>query len=206
MRGHRVVDSVEQKYCSKCQQWLPLDSFHKNCSTRDGLYYYCRTCSSIANGRRSTGTRHYRHQLVDGVEQKRCSNCGRWLPLDHFHKDCFHKSASRLQSWCKACTNSRNQEWSQDNPEQVAAMRARRRARVRGALGEYTGAEFEALCEATGNHCLCCGRELPLGPDHVVPLSRGGSNDISNIQPLCKSCNSSKGTKAIDYRVGFEAT
>lgn len=29
-------------------------------------------------------------------------------------------------------------------------------------------------------------------PDHVLPLSRGGSNDISNILPCCSLCNSDK--------------
>lgn len=36
--------------------------------------------------------------------------------------------------------------------------------------------------------------------DHVVPVLFGGSNDISNIQPLCRSCNSSKGASTVDYR------
>jgi 5-methylcytosine-specific restriction endonuclease McrA len=40
-----------------------------------------------------------------------------------------------------------------------------------------------------------------LTEDHVVPLSLGGSNDIDNIQPLCKSCNSSKRGRHIDYRL-----
>ena len=40
--------------------------------------------------------------------------------------------------------------------------------------------------------CLVCGRsadESPLEPDHIVPRSEGGSNDISNLQALCGDCN-----------------
>ncbi|MGH3145755.1 MAG: HNH endonuclease [Rubrobacter sp.] len=51
--------------------------------------------------------------------------------------------------------------------------------------------------------CLCCGSsDKPLTPDHVVPLSLGGSNLIANIQPLCRSCNARKNVKVVDYRLG----
>jgi len=33
-----------------------------------------------------------------------------------------------------------------------------------------------------------------------VPLIKGGSDSIDNLQPLCGYCNSSKGTRVIDYR------
>lgn len=42
--------------------------------------------------------------------------------------------------------------------------------------------------------CACCGA-TETHMDHVVPVSRGGSHGIGNLQPLCKSCNSSKGSK-----------
>lgn len=37
------------------------------------------------------------------------------------------------------------------------------------------------------------GRRSGITIDRVVPLSRGGTNDILNLQPLCHSCNSQKG-------------
>ena len=45
---------------------------------------------------------------------------------------------------------------------------------------------------------------IKLSVDHIVPLSLGGSNDISNIQPLCRACNSIKWAKIIDFRVNAE--
>ena len=67
--------------------------------------------------------------------------------------------------------------------------------------GKFTRDEWLDLCQKFGNKCLCCGRDdVKLASDHVIPISRGGSSNIDNIQCLCKSCNSSKGDKYIDYR------
>jgi hypothetical protein len=73
--------------------------------------------------------------------------------------------------------------------------------------GSYTTQEWLALKEQHGNICLCCKRhqselDRVLEQDHVVPITKGGTNWITNIQPLCHDCNGmgGKGTKTIDYR------
>lgn len=51
-----------------------------------------------------------------------------------------------------------------------------------------------------GKVCLACGSQNEISLDHIVPVCRGGWNSINNLQPLCRSCNSKKGKKIIDYR------
>ena len=77
------------------------------------------------------------------------------------------------------------------------------RARKFAAPGSHTRAQFLDLVRRFDNFCPACGEQFLTGQleeDHIVPLSRGGSDDISNIQPLCKSCNSRKRDRMMDYR------
>ena len=48
--------------------------------------------------------------------------------------------------------------------------------------------------------CLCCGDTKNLTIDHIIPVNKGGENILSNLQTLCKSCNSRKSDKYIDFR------
>jgi 5-methylcytosine-specific restriction endonuclease McrA len=101
----------------------------------------------------------------------------------------------------KAHPSANLKRWRREYPQTMAVQWARRRARKLNAEGDFTVEEFEALCEKYGNACLRCGdRGALLTPDHVVPLSLGGTNLTENIQPLCGNCNSWKNVKVIDYR------
>lgn len=48
--------------------------------------------------------------------------------------------------------------------------------------------------------CLCCGTWEALTIDHIIPEVHGGNSEPQNLQVLCQSCNSKKGTKTTNYR------
>ena len=46
-----------------------------------------------------------------------------------------------------------------------------------------------------GGKCVICGSQENLEFDHIIPISKGGSNTARKIQLLCERCNRSKGNK-----------
>ena len=54
-------------------------------------------------------------------------------------------------------------------------------------------AEFECMkrdaARVLGNKCRRCGSEDDIVIHHIKPLGRGGTNDISNLVPLCRECH-----------------
>jgi len=76
----------------------------------------------------------------------------------------------------------------------------RRKELLKNCEGNHTQGEWELLKKQYGYICPCCKiPNLKLTEDHIIPLSKGGSNWIENIQPLCLHCNVKKYTKIIKY-------
>jgi len=74
-------------------------------------------------------------------------------------------------------------------------------ARRRGATGRHTAAEWAEVVRGFKGRCAYCGTAGRLERDHVIPLRRGGTNDISNIVPACPSCNRRKaGRTDVEFR------
>ena len=47
-----------------------------------------------------------------------------------------------------------------------------------------------------------CDDYIPMNRDHIIPKSKGGSNHINNLQPMCSPCNTLKGNGSKNYSWG----
>lgn len=193
------------KTCTKCGEWKLYEEFHKNKRTKDGFVPRCKLCKA-----------EYASQWYQQNKERQRELNRRWIAAN------TERWRQYRQSWYfenKEHMREVNQRWRDKNVEQWRSFGKRwrddnlqkarelerlkahkRRALKRQSSGSFTREGWEALCLRYGGKCLCCGSSEALTIDHVVPLSKGGTNDIQNIQPLCNSCNIRKGVKSIDYR------
>ena len=56
--------------------------------------------------------------------------------------------------------------------------------------------ERAAALKRSNGVCACCGKKLTtktMTMDHIIPISRGGTNNAENLIALCEPCNKQKG-------------
>lgn len=71
----------------------------------------------------------------------------------------------------------------------------RRRSKIKDKIDKKAWLEKLKLL---GGKCVYCGSSEKITIDHIIPICKGGTNEINNLQPLCLHCNSSKGGKLKD--------
>ncbi len=114
---------------------------------------------------------------------------------------------------CKSCRGALVEKWQKEHPDRIRAHTRKyeasvvkdpikrrqyaltRRAREHGASGSFTATQWRTIVAAQASRCFDCGVFCRLTVGHLVPLSRGGEHDASNIVGQCKSCNSRQGAR-----------
>lgn len=164
------------KTCYVCGEAKPLDEFGNNRAKKDGKTEECKPC-------KREQTRAWKQRNKDKVRE--------------YQREYMAENRDRVLAWKKA-SRERNpdtaRQWWEDNKDRKRQYNLNRRGYNADPRLSIHHLEFHGAC-------LKCGSTENLEIDHVVPLSLGGSNEQSNWQVLCKSCNCSKGNRNTeDYR------
>lgn len=204
---------IEKQVCQKCQVEKPLAAFGANKNNPLGKQYRCRVCReedkqvSLANPRNmmryKAAITRWRKKNKDRVNNRARVRREERIEADPslLEEDAAKHRASRRKNReaYNASMRFRRAMFGAEDIDRRA--KHKRRALKAETGGKFTAFEWYDLCHKHGMRCALCGKKKKLTVDHVIPISRGGANDIGNIQPLCFSCNSKKRTRIIDARL-----
>lgn len=92
---------------------------------------------------------------------------------------------------------ARHSRYQQENRELRRVHHQNRRARRKRAPGSFTPQDVQHQYNMQRGCCYWCGAAVEdnYHVDHVIPLSRGGTNYPDNIVIACPTCNTSRGAK-----------
>jgi 5-methylcytosine-specific restriction enzyme A len=107
-----------------------------------------------------------------------------------FIRDLIHQANSEKADKFKKPKVKKSVTKSRTKPKQDSSKRSR-----------YIAASVRvSVLHKDGYKCVFCNRssqQVQLEVDHIVPFSKNGSNDLSNLQTLCTDCNRGKGARLL---------
>ncbi len=101
-------------------------------------------------------------------------------------------NASRLANIPVEEKQRAQREYYASHKDEAMARSRNRRAIKAAAPGKHTAQDIRELYIIQKNNCAWCHQSLGSNKphvDHYIPLSKGGSNDKSNLRLMHKSCN-----------------
>lgn len=207
-------DNTPRKQCGKCDQWKPANSiyFGANKSIKDGFANTCKQCRKElydANREQELQQKKVYHQ------QHRDRLIQRSRQYYHDHAEALREQKRQYRKEYKSTVDLSKKKYDKSHPEQIRAYHRNyrkaypdkvaqfsratshnRRARKQKAEGRYTTADIRRQYDSQKGKCYYCQEKLnKYHVDHIVPLSREGSNRPDNLVLTCPFCNRSKGAK-----------
>lgn len=202
--GHefeRFVDLHCKTECPECQrrESEQRETERKMASMRRSIIRAFRTFL------RSKEREEREREFLDTVHV--CKECGREFTLRELREDNPWNFTSKPTFCCTSCRN----RWHR--------REGRHRRRERGEQKGYGDVSLLALEERDNHTCYLCGTKTDrsdyrvdesgnfiAGPsypsiDHVVPLSKGGTHDMSNVRLACCRCNAIKGNRDVSEAI-----
>lgn len=188
----------KSKQCTKCGETKPLTEFYKNKGGKYGVQSRCKVCANAYSAKyRAENPEYYAKYRAENREKKRACDAKYYAA----NRDKVRVRRARYYAENREKKKAYSAKYKRDNPEKRRANNQRYRAKKLNAPGTFTASDWKSKLEYYGYRCRYCGihksetNEGWLEADHAIPLSRGGTNWISNIVPACKSCNCSKHAK-----------
>lgn len=205
-RDNKSLLSQGLRRCMHCKVIKPLtnENFYRGNKNPIKFKSKCKDCfRQISISRKSK--KEDRILYEQGL--KRCTACLEIKPatIEYFYKR--DKHWSKLQNYCKICTNSTysdkykeyRQQYRIDNKSTLIIQKHNYRARKRNLPDTLTTEQVQSMLEYFNHSCAICGQPFDMFTkvefDHWIPISSPDCTGTiaTNIIPLCGNRHGFKG-------------
>jgi 5-methylcytosine-specific restriction endonuclease McrA len=168
------------KVCSKCEEWNSYDEFKKKKDTKDGYDSWCKKCVA-------------KYRKIKSKE------------ISEYQKRYFAELPKEEKERMKANSKIYHQNYYENNKDKYYMYRVKRRSNKNNV--RFTPFQRKKIIERDKWKCQNCGCKVhnrstgnwntpdKAHIDHIIPISKGGNSEPSNLQTLCRTCNLSKQDK-----------
>ena len=221
------------KVCTKCGIFFPFEMFGRASKHSTGRASSCKCCEKRRNEARREQRVEYsrayyaanREQMLADMRERYQRNpeptkqrSREWLQNNReaanaqkrrYRKrrpEVGAKSGRKYRLANAETVRERQRKKRRENLDKGAAHTQNYFARKRSAEGKHTADEIWQMYEDQQGLCAYC--ETPLfgsyHVDHMIPLSREGRNDWTNLAVSCGRCNDRKGAKTVEEWIEWE--
>ena len=168
------------KFCKKCGETRDESEFAKMKRAKDGLQSKCKVCNK---------------KYYDENREREKARTSKFY-YDKHEDNLNRRAELRQRTEAKAIKRKQDRDYilnlQATNKEKYLQQGKKdchnRRARLKSNGGRLTSEDVWLLHQ--DKNCAYCGAlDYNLTMDHVIPLSKGGINSVSNIVMACGSCN-----------------
>ncbi len=181
------------RVCNKCKQQKSTNDFYRRL---DDLQRTCKICQKTRRKldyqknpeKEKEKARNWRLQNPEKTAAMR-------LAWKRKNKEKNLASVIRYQKANPDKHNIASKKYRLKNQDKYNNYANERRAKkLKNGVFKITDKDFKKL---QSQSCQNCGTQKNLTIDHIIPISRGGTHSIGNLQMLCGFCNSSKSNKVM---------
>jgi hypothetical protein len=195
---------MDGKVCSKCRQFKEFKGFYKNKSKSDGLHTYCKDCANkytkkyhLENKEHVRGL-IYKHHKQNPIYQIKYREKN---PRDLYDKKYREGHKDQIKKY------KHNYYKTEIGKEVIFKGNLKRRSHK--SIAFFSPIKRKKILERDNCTCQYCGVKVhdrstgnwntpdKAHIDHIIPVSKGGMSEPTNLQVLCRTCNLSKNDKLV---------
>jgi 5-methylcytosine-specific restriction endonuclease McrA len=188
---------MNSKVCNNCGIEKPLSEYYRETKGKDGRRGKCKVCD---NSRIKT----YNQNPLVKERQKvyntlwKANNKDKIRGYNKKHGPTAQLKYRQTEHGREARKKALSKYFKTDKGKTADKRKHHKRRVIMENAGTFTNEQWQERLAEYNYCCAYCYQQFPvedLTIDHMIPLSRGGTNTIDNLVPACKSCNSRKKDK-----------